>query len=157
PLLFIVQHALALVLLLVIAAAAGTAVAGRETPLALRSTLGLAVAGQVFVVLATVGALRPWTIGALAAVAVAIYIWRDLVPQLGRRARRPATAGEGARAPSVLAMVAAALFVLALYPPIAFDETLYHLPFVRAVAGSGALRFLPDLRFPVFPQLHELL
>ncbi|HEX8617670.1 MAG TPA: hypothetical protein VF911_08815, partial [Thermoanaerobaculia bacterium] len=47
--------------------------------------------------------------------------------------------------------------VLALYPPQAFDETLYHLPFVRAFAAQGGLIVLPALRFPVFPVLHELL
>jgi 4-amino-4-deoxy-L-arabinose transferase-like glycosyltransferase len=47
--------------------------------------------------------------------------------------------------------------LLALYPPIAFDETLYHLPFVRAIANTGAITFLAELRFPIFPQLHELL
>jgi hypothetical protein len=53
--------------------------------------------------------------------------------------------------------VIAPLFAFALYPPIAFDETLYHMPFVRALAHDGALRFLPAVRFPVFPQIHELL
>jgi hypothetical protein len=48
-------------------------------------------------------------------------------------------------------------FALALYPPTAFDETLYHLPFARAFVESGALPFLPDLRFPVFPQAGEVL
>jgi hypothetical protein len=51
----------------------------------------------------------------------------------------------------------APLFLLALFPPMAFDETLYHLPYVRGFAHAGALRFLPDVRFPVFPVLHELL
>ncbi|MGA8810267.1 MAG: hypothetical protein WB973_20540, partial [Thermoanaerobaculia bacterium] len=49
------------------------------------------------------------------------------------------------------------LALLALYPPIAFDETLYHLPFVRAIASSGAINFNSNLRFPIFPQLHEAL
>jgi hypothetical protein len=56
-----------------------------------------------------------------------------------------------------LATLFAALFLLALSPPLAFDETLYHLPFVRALAASGQLRFLTDMRFPVFPQLQEML
>ena len=46
---------------------------------------------------------------------------------------------------------------LALYPPVAFDETLYHLPFVRALAESGQFEFLADVRFPIFPQLQEAL
>lgn len=49
------------------------------------------------------------------------------------------------------------LFLLALHPPVAFDETLYHLPRVRALAESGQLQFLADNRTPVFPCLHELL
>lgn len=53
--------------------------------------------------------------------------------------------------------IALPLVPLALYPPLAFDETLYHLPFVRALAQSGRLQFLGDIRFPVFPQFQELL
>jgi len=49
------------------------------------------------------------------------------------------------------------LLVLASYPPLAFDETLYHLPFARAFARTGGLPFLPELRVPVFPPLTELL
>ncbi|MGO9452995.1 MAG: ArnT family glycosyltransferase [Candidatus Binataceae bacterium] len=51
----------------------------------------------------------------------------------------------------------APLLVLASYPPVAFDETLYHLPFARAFVRTGALPFLPELRVPVFPPLTELL
>jgi len=134
--LFVLQHAAVLVLLLVIAAATGTAVAGARVPLALRSALGLAVAGQVFAILAALGVFRPWTICIFAAISLV-------------GVRRIAMRWE--------MFAAVPLFVLALYPPIAFDETLYHLPFVRAIAGSGAIRFLSDVRFPVFPQIHELL
>jgi hypothetical protein len=144
-LLFVIEHAAALVLLLIIAAAAGTAVTGARAPLVLRATLGLAVAGQLFIVLATFGALRPWILWLVAAVAIA------------GAAMRMERGAMSWRAVAVMASIAAPLFVLALYPPIAFDETMYHLPFVRAIAGSGAIRFLPNLRFPAFPQLHELL
>lgn len=54
------------------------------------------------------------------------------------------------------ALVVIPIVVLALYPPTGFDETLYHLPLVRAMAHDG-LRFHADLRFPVFPLLAELL
>ncbi|MEP7013675.1 MAG: glycosyltransferase family 39 protein [Acidobacteriota bacterium] len=49
------------------------------------------------------------------------------------------------------------LFVFALYPPTAFDETMYHLPFAQAFARSGGLPVMPALRFPAFPALAELL
>jgi 4-amino-4-deoxy-L-arabinose transferase-like glycosyltransferase len=34
---------------------------------------------------------------------------------------------------------------------------MYHLPYAKAFVESGGVPFLPDLRFPVFPQLNELL
>ncbi|HEX3107660.1 MAG TPA: hypothetical protein VHU41_01115, partial [Thermoanaerobaculia bacterium] len=49
------------------------------------------------------------------------------------------------------------LILLASHPPLAFDETLYHLPTVRSLATFGKLRVATELRFAVFPQLHELL
>jgi hypothetical protein len=49
------------------------------------------------------------------------------------------------------------LVVLALYPPTAFDTTMYHLPFAKAFVATGGLPFLFDLRFPIFPQASEVL
>jgi hypothetical protein len=57
----------------------------------------------------------------------------------------------------LLAAGGAPLLLLALYPPIDPDPGIYHLPFARAFAASGGLPFLASLRFPVFPQLSELL
>jgi hypothetical protein len=144
-LLFVIEHAAVLALLLFVAAAAGTAVAGSRTPLVLRSVLGLAVAGQIFILLGSICALRPWAICAFCAIAIA-----GGAARMGKVAIRW-------RVLVASALTVAPLFVLALFPPVAFDETLYHLPFVRAIASSGAIRFLPDARFPVFPQLHEVL
>ena len=103
----------------------------------LRLTLGLALYAHACFLLGVAGQLRPLPILALTLVFAGVYL----------RLRRPQIAW----------IVFAPLAVLALYPPIAFDETLYHLPFVQAFAREGALLFLPDLRFPVFPVLHEVL
>jgi hypothetical protein len=150
--LFILEHAAVLALLLVAAAAIGTIVMGSRAPLALRSAMGMAVAGQLFVILGTIGALRPWTIAMVGVIAIVTSV------AMRRRAGGgPAGGPPALRTGAFVAICAAPLFLLALYPPIAFDETLYHLPFVQAIARSGAIRFLPDFRFPAFPQLHELL
>ncbi|MEO6324108.1 MAG: phospholipid carrier-dependent glycosyltransferase [Thermoanaerobaculia bacterium] len=147
-LLFILQHAAALAILLLVAAGAGTAVSGVRFPLAARAALGLAVLGQLFVVLGVCGALRPWPLLALAMLA--------LVGGAARSTRiRPS--GRMAGTAALVTLGTVPLFVLALHPPLAFDETLYHLPIVRALADSGAIRFLPYLRFPIFPELHEAL
>jgi hypothetical protein len=104
-------------------------------PAALRGIAGLAVVGQLFVLLALFGALKAW-------IAVGLLgCWVVWLLGVGWR----------------WVLVVLPLIALACYPPVAFDETLYHLPTIRAIAQSGAIRFVPDLRFPVFPQLHELL
>jgi hypothetical protein len=139
-LLFVLQHAAILALMLGVAAAAGTAIAGERMPLAVRAALGLAVAGQLFVLLGTFGVLNRWTICAFALTALFAGAMR-------MRNIRGASA--------MLAI--SPLMVLALYPPLAFDETLYHLPFVRTIAESGAIAFRPELRYPIFSQLHEAL
>jgi len=113
-------------------------------PPALQATIGLAVVGQVFVLLGAGGVLRGWvSIGLLGCWVAWLLGCYSATKQLSNLA--------------TLLLAALPLIALALYPPIAFDETLYHLPMVRAVAQSGAIRFLTDVRFPIFPQLHELL
>jgi hypothetical protein len=46
-------------------------------------------------------------------------------------------------------------FVLGLYPPIAFDETTYHLPLAAAFAHHHRLVVVPEGLFPVTPSLAE--
>ena len=54
-------------------------------------------------------------------------------------------------------MAALPAFLLTLYPPLGFDQTMYHLPFARAFAASGGVPFVPALRYPMFPPLAEVL
>jgi hypothetical protein len=106
---------------------------------ALHITFGLALYAHACFVLGILGQFRPGPILALTVV-FAIASLRLTLPT-----------------PRLAWLAFVPLFLLALYPPIEFDETLYHLPFVQAFARDGAVRFLPDLRFPVFPVLHEVL
>lgn len=134
--LFAAQHLAVFLLCFAAAAGAGTLVLGRNDSVALRCALGLALCAHACFFLGLAGLLRVEVLLVLALTAVAA------------RATRSAML-------TVLALLPIGL--LALYPPQAFDETLYHLPFVRAFAEQGALTVLPALRFPVFPVLHELL
>jgi hypothetical protein len=77
--------------------------------------------------------------------------WRELAAAVRQvRPRFPAASA----LPAVLVLPG---IVLAFYPSLDFDATMYHLPFARAFAATGRLPFLADLRFPVFPQLVEVL
>lgn len=115
---------------------------------AVSTTLGLGLLAHLLLFLGMAGLLRPLPVLLLAAGihVFGIPVWRD--PPTFRV--RPGW--------MIAALAAAApLIVLAAYPPTAFDATLYHLPFARAFAESGGVPFLPDLRFPVFPQANEIL
>jgi len=116
----------------------------------LRLTIALAVAGQVLVVLGVLGLLQPWVLVTIAAITLILF---------HAEARRRGVGFDFLRAPAAPREIVLLipLAILALYPPIAFDETLYHLPFVRAIANSGAINYFADIRFPAFPVLHELL
>ena len=57
----------------------------------------------------------------------------------------------------LLAAVLTLAFLYALYPPAQWDATMYHLPFAKTFAKEHAVVFVDTLRFPVFPQLNEML
>lgn len=151
-------------LLAVLALAATAYVAGRSLTrrlategmaerLAVSLTLGLSVLAQAGLLLGMLGLLRR---GPLIAVLVGIHIlgarcWLEMAGEVRVAWRR--LAGGAALALAAVGPVAA----LAFYPPTGFDALMYHLPFVRAFVRTGGLPFLADLRFPVFPQLNELL
>jgi 4-amino-4-deoxy-L-arabinose transferase-like glycosyltransferase len=137
---------------------------------AVATSLGLVVVAQAGLLLGLAGLLKP---GPILLALLGIHLaslpgWRSLRRGLGSLARglggQAGGGGEAAGRRRLLLLwlaggTAALLPValLTLYPPTAFDATLYHLPFARAFAASGALPVLPDLRVPVFPQLLETL
>jgi hypothetical protein len=160
---FLAVHLLALAILTATAWAAGSLVSSlvlralswesRAERLAVPTALGLAVLAHLGFLLGALGLLRP---GVLVAVIVAVLVVA-LTP-VPAPTSPPPSLGEGTGVRVTLVLLALVpLFVLAIYPPTAFDETLYHLPFARGFARSGGLPAMPALRFPVFPALGELL
>lgn len=115
---------------------------------ALAVAIGLAVLAHAALLFALPGVL-PVTVP-LAVMASSAGWW------LGMSGRVPLQWPERAIVPVGVAAVVPA-FVLALYPPTGFDQTMYHLPFAELFAATGAVPAAPDLRFPVFPPLFELL
>lgn len=162
PSLALLQHAAFLVLLLAASFGLGRAAA---RPLALRGpfetaavscALGLALLSHAAFALGLLGLLSRGPLLVLGGAGLVASVWavRSVeVPSLLRRAR----GGRAAVGAGLAAVAIAPLLALALQPPHAFDETLYHLPYARAFVESGALPFLPELRFPVFAQLVDVL
>lgn len=148
--LFVGSHLLAFVLLAATAYVAGrlvlrgwTGTDGLER-FAVSSTLGLVLLAHLVFALGALGLLSRWplTAGLLILHSLGFRAWREIIP---------------GKLLAGLALASAPVFVLSLYPPTGFDETLYHLPYARAFVRTGSIPFLPELRYPVFPQLDELL
>jgi 4-amino-4-deoxy-L-arabinose transferase-like glycosyltransferase len=157
-------HLLALALLAATAWVLGCLLS-RSLPLAgvervvLPAVLGVAGLGYLAFLLGLVHALtRPALLVALAALHLAGWrFWRAAWGALRGSLRRLWEHPRRWSFALLALLLVLPLFLLALYPPTAFDATLYHLPDARAFARSGALPFLSALRFPVFPQLDEVL
>ena len=148
-------------------------------PWALTMALGFAVIGQLLTLAGLAGMLRKPVVIVIAIGihAAAIPVWRRLldarIGSLWPWSWRAGALGVGGSAAVIaqpaflltaIRLTIAALtiglltaFLLTLYPPIGFDQTMYHLPFARAFAASGGLPFLPTLRYPMFPPLAEVL
>jgi len=112
--------------------------------------LGFGFFGQALFALGSVGALtRPFVVALLGVMAIAAARYLRELWMLARRT------------PIVVLLLLAAgsalTFLRALYPPLGWDATMYHLTYARLFADEGALVYAGFLRFPVFPQLNEML
>jgi hypothetical protein len=162
--LFLLRHLLVLAGLTVTSYILGRALAGRlpfESPgerAAVSAALGLAVLGQVLFLLGLAGLLsRPYIWLTVAAVHAAG--WRAWV-ELAAALKRAVAEGSLGRRFAVAALVAGLLspfFLLAMYPPTAFDAIGYHLPQARLFATTGRLPALPNVVQAVFPAHGESL
>ncbi|CAN0514508.1 unnamed protein product, partial [Phaeothamnion confervicola] len=113
---------------------------------AVRLSLGCALLAQSFYGLALLGILTP------PGIAAATGLWILGAWKRGGSKWEPPPIGT-----LWFGLFLLPLLALALHPPLAFDETLYHMPFVRDFARAGGLVFLPNLRFPAFATPHEIL
>lgn len=126
--------------------------------LAMACALGLGLYICAFQGLAIAGALRSPAVlvllgaGLLAAALQARAAWRSL---------RAWPAAPRTRAERIATWVAVGALIVSmsepLSPPYAFDEMMYHLPWARETAASGALGIHDWLRYPWFPYNYNLL
>ncbi len=167
---FVLAHVATLLLLVVTALVGGELALARAPSIrgaerwVLAPSLGLFALGTLFSLLGLAGELtRPAIVATIVGIHVAGWgVWRRIAAISGLAGVAAARLRTLPRRRLGLWVVAgvvlfAPLFALALYPPSAFDETLYHLPMARAYAATGGLPFLPELRVPAFPQLAEVL
>jgi len=134
---------------------------------ALSASLGLVLFASGGFLLGLAGVLGAMSFAVLVAAAqVAAYrVWHRIALAVARfRPSHPGggSAGRGDRgaqwvAGACLSGFLLTLALISLYPPYIYDSTAYHLPYVQGFLAAGGLPVLPDLIYPVFPQLAEIL
>jgi hypothetical protein len=125
--------------------------------LALALPLGLGLLGQALFAWGVVGRFGLPAVALVAAIALR-FGWRELA--VASRELEAFLALSNPRRRALVAFMAvafAAPALLALYPPVAWDDTIYHLPLARSLAEHGRYLFVDNLRAPVFPLLAETL
>ena len=126
---------------------------------ALSATLGLGLFVFAFQLLAIIGTLSVYAVWAL--VLAGLIAAGFQVPALRRELRARSVDGPFAWSEKVALVVLALIALPALFaplaPPAVFDELMYHLPYARQVAQSGALGVHEWLRYPWFPYNYDLL
>lgn len=140
----VVMHAIAIAVFAALCYGTGRALTARLPGAggAVAFGVGFCAFAQVLFVLAMCGALTRWAV-----IAVLLLWTAAAVPPLFHTSFKSA---------GLAAALQSLPFLRALYPPSAYDSTMYHLPFARMFAEAGGFVYADNLRFPVFPQLNEI-
>ena len=138
----VLVHAIVIAVFAALCYGAGRALTRRLADGAIAFGVGFCAFAQVLFVLAMCGALTRWS-----GIAVLLLWTAAAAPPLFRTSFKSG---------GVAAALQSLPFLRALYPPTAYDSTMYHLPFARLFVESGGFAYADNLRFPVFPQLNEI-
>jgi 4-amino-4-deoxy-L-arabinose transferase-like glycosyltransferase len=134
--------------------------------LAFCTGLGLGCTAYLVFFLGVLGLMHlPVMLGTVALVQVACYrVWIDIAQRV-REGVRWLIESKGARTRALLAFVGGAvgwalllpIWAMPLYPPTAFDATVYHLAMAKWYLDHGRIVVAEYLRYPLFPHTNEML
>lgn len=133
---------------------------GKAEQFSFCTTLGLSILAYFILFIGTIGVLHHWLVLSVMAVIFLLcwHIWIELFQMV--------LSGLSQRSKGkwifVVFFVMFILFILPillmpLYPPTAWDSTMYHLAYAKIYTHKHAISLTPYLRFPVFPQTNEML
>ena len=124
------------------------------------TTLGLGSLSYLILLIGTLGLLYRWLI--LAVIGVVFLFCSSAWIEVFRGVSSAYKERGWLRwKPLVLILLAILIIfpvlLLPLYPPTAFDSTMYHLAYGKIYTLTHKIVFTPYMRFPVFPQTNEML
>ena len=122
-----------------------------------RMSLGLLALGFLFFLCSLAGVLNPLAVGGITLAGVGSFAFAAATARAAGATGGWHLSRHFSRCLWGLAIAGfgAVIFALTLYPPHAFDETVYHLPIAASLGEHGEVRWLDNLRVPVFPQTAE--
>jgi hypothetical protein len=124
------------------------------------TTLGLGSLSYLVLLIGTLGLLHRWLILSMVGV---IFLacssaWMELFGRVSSAyKKRDWLRWKPLVLISLAIVIISPVLLLPLYPPTAFDSTMYHLACAKFYAQTGKIALTPYLRFPVFPQTNEML
>ena len=124
------------------------------------TTLGLGFLSYLILLIGTLGLLYRWLI--LAVMGVIFLLCASAWIELFRGVSSAYKKRVWLRWKPIIFILLTVLVIfpvlfLPLYPPTAFDSTMYHLAYAKIYAQTHEVAFTPYLRYPVSPQTNEML
>ena len=124
------------------------------------TTLGLGFLSYLILLIGTLGLLYRWLI--LAVIGVVFLLCLSTWVELFRGVSSAYNRRVWLRWKPIIFILLTILLVfpvlfLPLYPPTAFDSTMYHLPYAKIYTQENRIVFTPYLRYAVSPQTNEML
>lgn len=124
------------------------------------TTIGLGILAYLILLIGTLGILYRWLV--LSVISIMVFVCWPVWVELFQRALSAYKEGNLWRWQTIviffiLLLISIPLFLMPLYPPTAFDSTMYHLAYAKIYVQQHEIVFTPYLRYPVFPQTNEML
>jgi 4-amino-4-deoxy-L-arabinose transferase-like glycosyltransferase len=123
-------------------------------------TLGFGLLSYLILLIGTLSLLYFWPVTAVLAgiFLLCSSVWKELFNRVVDAYRQKSFMIWKPVLLSLLGMtIFLPVFLLPLYPPTAFDSTMYHLAYAKIYSSTHTISITPYIRYPVFPQTNEML
>jgi hypothetical protein len=124
------------------------------------TTLGLGFLSYLILLIGTLGLLHRWLISAVMGVVFLLCAsaWIELYRGVSSAYKeRVWVRWKPIIFILLTILIISPVLLLPLYPPTAFDSTMYHLPYAKIYTQENRIVFTPYLRYAVSPQINEML
>jgi len=123
------------------------------------TTLGLGFFAYLILLIGTLQLLHRWFILSVIGVIFLLCssVWLELLRSATSAYQKYSLIRRRLLIYCLLTILLLPVLLMPLYPPTAFDSTMYHLTYAKIYAQTHKITITPYLRYPVFTQTNEML